>query len=620
MADASTPTSTPGALPGPVPQQPVDPYAQQQAGAYAQQHGAPYPQPGRYAPQQGVPYPQQPGPYAQAGPYGRPAAAAQAGPYGQPSGPGGTPPARRGRGWLVALVAGLVVVVLLLLAAGAALLVRLAGGDGDPVDPDPVGPGAAGPVASVEDVDTATVQIVSQGSFVDPEAGAVSDAAGAGTGFFVDADGTAVTNNHVVTGAATLEVYVAGETEPRNARVLGTSECSDLAVIDVEGEGFPFLELAPQAPGTGVEVFAAGFPLGDPEFTLTSGIVSKASASGETGWASVDDVVEHSATINPGNSGGPLVDASGRVVAVNYAGSSETDQYFAIAAPTLGSVVDQLRQGRSVDSLGINGQAMRTEDGSLSGVFVAAVESGSPAAALGLAGGDVVTRMEGLSLATDGTMADYCDVLRTQGADAEISAQVLRPSTGEVLQGSFGSGVPLAVFETLGSELEEEVPVEGVGPATYSGYTTVTDDSGSISLEVPVEWAQVDGAPLEDGSPALVATPDLDAFSSGFTTSGVVIASVEGSSDPGQALQDMLTGMGATDACPTSEGPQPYDDGLYTGTYELREGCEGTDAAFAGIVAVPEGGDFMVFVGIQVVGQADLEALDRIIQSFVVTP
>ena len=150
-----------------------------------------------------------------------------------------------------------------------------------------------------------------------------------------------MTNNHVVTGAALLQVYVGGETDRvYSARVLGVSECSDLAVIYIEGDGFPFLQWYEDEIDVGLDVYAAGFPLGDPEYTLTKGIISKARTSGETDWASVDAVVEHDATINPGNSGGPLVTADGRVVGVNYAGASEINQYFAIARIEALKIID----------------------------------------------------------------------------------------------------------------------------------------------------------------------------------------------------------------------------------------------------------------------------------------
>lgn len=211
-------------------------------------------------------------------------------------------------------------------ATGLILVLAACGGGGE---------GDASPQSNpptLDGVERATVQIEATGTFVDPELGEQLNAAGTGSGFIIDPSGIAVTNNHVVTGAAILQVRVPGEEEPRNARVLGASECSDLAVIDIDGEGFAVLEFATEEPDTGLDVFAAGYPLGDPEFTLTRGIVSKASTSGETEWASVDGVIEHDATINPGNSGGPLVNGAGEVVGVNYSGNSETNQYFAIRA------------------------------------------------------------------------------------------------------------------------------------------------------------------------------------------------------------------------------------------------------------------------------------------------
>ena len=109
---------------------------------------------------------------------------------------------------------------------------------------EPAATVATGPLAaaSFQEAINATVQIVAEGSFMDPEFGMQYNSAGAGTGFIIDPSGIAVTNNHVVTGAAFLQVYVQGFDEPLNARVLGVTECSDLAVIDIEGEGYPFLD------------------------------------------------------------------------------------------------------------------------------------------------------------------------------------------------------------------------------------------------------------------------------------------------------------------------------------------------------------------------------------------
>ena len=293
----------------------------------------------------------------------------------------------------------------------------------------------SGLVTNLSDLKKATIQIEAVGTFVDPQFGYEPNAAGRGSGFIIDPSGIAVTNNHVVTGAALIKVWVGGDVNKvYNAKVLGVSECSDLAVIDIEGDGFPYLSWYTDPAKVGLEVYTAGFPLGDPEFTMTKGIVSKENADGNTSWASVKSVIEHDATINPGNSGGPLVDTNATVVGVNYA-SNAANQYFAIDRGTALPVIDELKTGKDVDSIGINGQAVVSEDGTISGIWVSSVQSGSPADKTGVKAGDLVTQLENLYLATDGTMKDYCDVLRTHDASDTLQIQVVEWSTQEVFEG-----------------------------------------------------------------------------------------------------------------------------------------------------------------------------------------
>ncbi len=307
-------------------------------------------------------------------------------------------------------------------------------------------------VSNVDEVKNATIQIEAQGTFVDPEFGLQVNSAGRGSGFIIDPSGIAVTNNHVVAGAALVKVWVGGESTPRNARVLGLSECSDLAVIQIEGGPYSFLNWYSGTPKTGLEVYAAGYPLGEPEFNLTKGIISKESASGETDWASIDHVLGHDATINPGNSGGPLVTTNGEVVGVNYSSRQTASQYFAIGAEVALPVIDELKTGKDVNSIGVNGIAVLSEDGSLSGIWVASVKSGSPADKAGIQPGDIIYQLEGLVLATDGTMKDYCDVIRSHNSSDAMSLTVIRYSTGELLEGQL-NGRELAVtgnFDTGG--------------------------------------------------------------------------------------------------------------------------------------------------------------------------
>lgn len=476
-------------------------------------------------------------------------------------------------------------------------------------------------VTSLDNVQSAVVQIVAQGSFLDPEFGMQMNSAGSGSGFIIDESGIAVTNNHVVTGAALLKVYVAGENTPRNAKILGVSECSDLAVIDIDGDGFPYLEWHEGDINVGLDVYAAGFPLGDPEFTLTRGIVSKAKADGETNWASVDRVVEHDATINPGNSGGPLVDANGHAVGVNYAGASSTNQYFAIARDEALPVIDALRGGEDVTSIGVNGEAV-SDGAGLSGIWVSSVKSGSVADKAGVEMGDIITQIEGLNLAVDGTMSDYCDILRTHNPDDVMDIQILRYATQEVLEGQL-SGRELETSFSFATALEDEVSDTGTSGnsdlTTYDSYTTVSDNSGQLQVEVPSAWSDVNGNEWVNGDTsigfAVSAAPNLDDFYSRWDIPGVFFGA--SSQLDVSDEQSLLDGYNYEGSC-TYEGREAYEDPLYSGYYDLWSDCGGTGSLYIVLSASPEARDYIILVSVLVASDADLDALDHILNSFVV--
>ena len=299
-------------------------------------------------------------------------------------------------------------------------------------------------------VKSATILIETDASLTDID-GTVYAQSGTGSGFIIDQSGLAVTNNHVVTGGRSWKVYVGGESKALNARVVGVSECSDLAVIDIEGDGYPALEWYEGDIYAGLPVYAAGYPLGDPEFTLTSGIVSKQKAGGQTNWASVEGVIEHDATINPGSSGGPLVTEDGRVVAVNYANfdlnqQGVSIQYRAIARDEARTIIERLREGEDVQSIGINGQAFWNEEDSISGIWVKSVQSGSVADQARIEGGDLIMTLEDHTLATVGTMEEYCDTLRSHDPGDALDVEVIRLATGELLEGQL-NGRELAVVD-----------------------------------------------------------------------------------------------------------------------------------------------------------------------------
>jgi serine protease Do len=450
----------------------------------------------------------------------------------------------------------------------------------------------AGLIQNLADLKKATIQIEAQGTFIDPQFGYMANAAGRGSGFIIDPSGIAVTNNHVVTGAALLKVWVGGDTtKVYNARVLGVSECSDLAVIDIEGDGFQYLPWYDSVATVGLEVYAAGFPLGDPEFTLTKGIVSKEKADGETSWASVDSVIEHTSTINPGNSGGPLVDANARVVGVNYAGSSTTNQYFAINRGTALSVIEQLRLGNDIDSIGINGEAVANEDGTITGIWVSSVKSGSPADAAGIKGGDIVTNLENLILSTDGTIKDYCDILRTHQPEDTLAIQVLRWDTQEVLEGQL-NGRNLVVAYTFGNQEPVATEVGDPSPtevatslppncevSTTSGYVTCYDDTNSIRVDVPEYWLDVNGTSWTyDGVEigwAISAAPSLADYEAYYDAEGLFYGASDTFAQIGGYVEFLdFYGEPYLADC-DRVGRYDYNDGFYRGKYDLFTNCSG---------------------------------------------
>ena len=345
-------------------------------------------------------------------------------------------------------------------------------------------PAASGAVSTLQDARGAVIQIEAEGTFVDPEFGEYVGA-GRGSGFIIDPSGLAVTNNHVVTGAALLKVWIGGDTtQTYNARVVAVSECSDLAVIDIDGDGFPYLEWYAEPIQVGLEVYSVGFPLGETEYTLTKGIVSKENSDGETSWASVDSVIMHDATINPGNSGGPLVTGDGKVVGVNYAVYASANQYFAIGREKAASVIDQLKTGKGVDTIGVNGEAVMNDDGSITGIWVSSVASGSPADRAGITGGDIIMELEGHPLAWDGTMSDYCDIIRTHQPTDAMAVEVLRYNTNEVLEGQL-NGTVLETSYTFGDSGGSEA-------GTSTGDNTSTGSTGGDPPAYPLEEFDAD--------------------------------------------------------------------------------------------------------------------------------
>jgi serine protease Do len=227
---------------------------------------------------------------------------------------------------------------------------------------------------------------------------------GQGSGFFITADGYAVTNNHVVDKADDVEITT-DDGKTYTAKVIGTDPRTDLALIKVDGHSdFPYVKLADRAPRIGDWVLAVGNPFGLGG-TVTAGIVS--ARGRDIGAGPYDDFIQIDAPVNKGNSGGPTFDVDGNVIGVNTAifspSGGSVGIAFAIPASTVSSVVAQLRDKGTVTRgwIGVQIQPVTADIAEsiglkkAEGALVSEPQANGPAAKAGIEAGDVITAVNG---------------------------------------------------------------------------------------------------------------------------------------------------------------------------------------------------------------------------------
>jgi Do/DeqQ family serine protease len=229
---------------------------------------------------------------------------------------------------------------------------------------------------------------------------------GIGSGVIVSPDGYILTNNHVVDGAEKVEVTLP---DRRNftAKIIGTDAPSDIAVLKIDGGGFPTVPLGDSnRVEVGDVVLAVGNPLGVGQ-TVTMGIISAKGRSTRAGSGSYEDFLQTDAAINRGNSGGALVNLKGELIGINSQILSQTGGNigigFAIPTAMARNVMDQLMRGGKVHrgKLGVTIADLTTELSQqfgyqgTRGALVQDVVQGEPAARAGVKPGDIITEYQG---------------------------------------------------------------------------------------------------------------------------------------------------------------------------------------------------------------------------------
>lgn len=334
---------------------------------------------------------------------------------------------------------------------------------------------------------------------------------GEGSGFFVSADGYAVTNNHVVDHAKTVQVTM-DDGSVYDAKVVGSDPKTDLALIKVDAsKSFPFVKFADRDPRVGDWVVAVGNPFGLGG-TVTAGIVS--ARGRDIGSGPYDDYIQIDAPINKGNSGGPAFNMDGEVIGVNTAIFSPSGGSvgigFDIPATTAKMVVAQLKEHGRMDRawLGVQIQPVTAEIADslgmkkAEGAIVAQPQADSPASKAGIVAGDVITEIDGASIKDSrelarkvGMMAPGTKIKVTLARKGEIKTLTLtlgkmpneqhaKAETSDEMSAGDSPrlGLNLAPAKDVAGSGDQGVAVVGVdpnGPAAERGIKT-----GDVILDV----------------------------------------------------------------------------------------------------------------------------------------
>jgi serine protease Do len=238
-----------------------------------------------------------------------------------------------------------------------------------------------------------------------PDRGERQRVSGTGSGFFISPDGYILTNNHVVKDAIKIKITDINDKE-YIAKKIGTDPKSDLALLKIKGENFPFIQLGDSDKlEVGEWVLAIGNPLGQ-DLSVTSGIVSAKGRELRGLEVDYQNFIQTDAAINQGNSGGPLINMEGKAIGINSVILSTSGGNigigFSIPSDMAKKVIGDLkREGRVIRGyMGVQIQYIADEEAEdygfpRGGVLIARVDEDTPAKEAGLKKYDLIVEVDG---------------------------------------------------------------------------------------------------------------------------------------------------------------------------------------------------------------------------------
>lgn len=259
----------------------------------------------------------------------------------------------------------------------------------------------------------------------------------AGSGFIISEDGYIVTNSHVIEGAETIQILIPGEDDYINAVLIGSDASTDMAVLQVEKTGLPYVTLGDSDKlEVGELAVAIGNPFGELAGTVTAGVISALDRD-VTITGSTYQLLQTDASINTGNSGGPLVNSYGEVIGITNAKVSSGEGIgFAIPVNDIKTVIEDLVNNGYVKGRPVIGVSVVTVDaetadtyGWPTGAYIREVVRDGAAEVGGLQVGDIIVMIDGDII---NTAENVAEIRNTHSVGDEIIVSIYR--NGETIE------------------------------------------------------------------------------------------------------------------------------------------------------------------------------------------
>ncbi|MGH7810701.1 MAG: DegQ family serine endoprotease, partial [Candidatus Binatia bacterium] len=329
-----------------------------------------------------------------------------------------------------------------------------------------------------------------------------------GSSFIIDADGSILTNNHVVENATKIVVKLSGDEQDYEAKVVGRDAKTDIAVIKINAK--TNLTAASFGDSDRLEVGEWVMAIGNPfglDGTVTSGIVSAKGRHNIT-QGPYDNFIQTDASINPGNSGGPLINLRGEVIGINTAIFSRSGGNigigFAIPINLVKELLPQLRGKGKVTRgyLGVLIQKVTPEIAESLGMdkgygaLVANVSKEGPAEKAGVKVGDVIVEFDGQPVKDSG---DLPIIVARTAVDKKVRMKVLRDKKEIVLNVAIGELKDQEVVASapekgeLGLTVQRLTPqmAESLGLEKSDGVVVTAVEPGSVAEEAGIRRGDV---------------------------------------------------------------------------------------------------------------------------------